>query len=253
MKTYFGEFVGTFLLVFIGCGTVALDILFGTFGSLNLVALVWGIGVALAIFATRNICPAHLNPAVSIGMSILGKLEVKKLPFFLFAQFAGAFAASGILYLIFSDALIQFELTNSIVRGTPESIRTAAMFGEFFPNPGFSDIQISWIQAALLECTGTFALVLFILLFTEKLKLHRNAVPLLIGLTVCFLIILIAPYTQAGLNPARDFGPRLFASLLGWGEAAFPLPSYSFLTVYILGPIAGGAAIAWMFRTLKIR
>lgn len=251
MKTYFGEFSGTFLLVFIGCGTVALDILFGTFGSLYLVALIWGIGVALAIFATRSICPAHLNPAVSIAMSIMGKLDVKKLPFFLLAQFAGAFAAGGALYFLVSDSLVQFEVANSIVRGTPESIRTAAMFGEFFPNPGFSDIQISWVQAGLLEGVGTFSLVFFIVLFTEKVKLHRNAVPVLIGLTVSVLIIFIAPYTQAGLNPARDFGPRLFASLFGWGEAAFPLPSSSFLTVYILGPILGGALIALMFRISK--
>jgi len=251
LKAYFGEFLGTFLLVFIGCGTVGLETLFHTFGSLYLVAIVWGFGVALAIFATRKICPAHLNPAVSIAMSILGKLEFRKLPFFILAQFAGAFVAGGALFFILNDSLIEFELANSIVRGTSESIRTAAMFGEFFPNPGFSDIRISWIQAALLECAGTFALIFFILLFTEKVKLHRNAVPVLIGLTVTVLIVLIAPYTQAGINPARDFGPRLFATLAGWDEAAFPVPSYSFLTVYILAPIVGGVAIASLFRIRK--
>ena len=71
-------------------------------------------------------------------------------------------------------------------------------------------------------------------------KNESQYTPLLIGMTVGGLICLLAPISQGGFNPARDFGPRLFSYFAGWGDAAFPTPSFSFLTVYILGPIGGG-------------
>ncbi len=71
-----GEFLGTFILVFFGCGSVAVAVLFNAFSSLLEVALIWGFGVAIAIYATRNICPAHLNPAVSLSMCIIKKFQI---------------------------------------------------------------------------------------------------------------------------------------------------------------------------------
>ena len=79
-------------------------------------------------------------------------------------------------------------------------------------------------------------------------KNESQYTPLLIGMTVGGLICLLAPISQGGFNPARDFGPRLFAYFAGWGDAAFPAPPYSFLTVYILGPILGGIAPAVVFK-----
>jgi glycerol uptake facilitator protein len=253
LKEYIGEFTGTFILVFFGCGSVAGAVLFGAFSSLWEVAIIWGLGVALAIYCTRNVCPAHLNPAVSVAMTIAGKLAPKKLPIYVLFQFFGAFSAGALLYFIFKDSLLTFETANSIVRGNEESVRSAMMFGEFFPNPGFEGkFEISWIQAMLLEGIGTFILVFAIFRLTEKEEQINNFTPLLIGLTVTIIICIIAPFTQAGLNPARDFGPRLVAYFSGWGEAAFPEIRLSFFTVYILGPVIGGILARYAHKLFSL-
>ena len=90
LKEYFGEFLGTLLLVFFGCGAVAIAVLFETLNLLG-VAIAFGLGVSLAIFAVRNICPAHLNPAVSIGMFLSKRLSIQKLPFYIVAQLFRSF------------------------------------------------------------------------------------------------------------------------------------------------------------------
>jgi glycerol uptake facilitator protein len=240
-KELVGEYIGTFIIVLFGCGSVASAVFLDSFGSLLEVAIIWGIGVAIAIFSTRNICPAHLNPAVSVAMAFFGDFSAKKLPLYAISQFLGAFSAAALLYFIFGNTITSFESNHNIIRGSIESMQTAQMFGEFFPNPGFaSKISISALQAMALEGIGTFILVFVIFRLTEKSEEVDNFTPVLIGLTVTIIICLIAPYTQSGLNPARDFGPRVFAYLAGWGNAAFPIAPFSFLTVYILGPIIGG-------------
>ena len=241
-KELLGEFIGTFIIVLFGCGAVGGAVLFGAFTSLFEVALIWGFGVTIAIFCSRNFSSAHLNPAVSIAMTLAKKLEARKLAPYILAQFIGAFVGGLVLYALFGSSITHYETVNGIVRGTPESVVTAQMFGEFFPNPGFADkIQIGWVGAMLCEAFGTFLLVFVIFKLTEKEEQLDNTTPFFIGLTVCLIICLIAPFTQAGLNPARDFGPRLVAYLIGWGNAAFPVDPFSFFMVYILGPIIGGA------------
>ena len=101
------------------------------------------------------------------------------------------------------------------------------MFGEFYPNPELgSEVAISTINAFLAEMVGTFALVFLIFSLTDGCNVGRpddSFSPLFIGLSITVIISIIAPLTQAGLNPARDLSPRLFAYLAGWGYAAFPL------------------------------
>ncbi|MCP4521753.1 MAG: aquaporin family protein [Cytophagales bacterium] len=244
-----GEFIGTFLLILFGCGAVAAAVLFEAFSSLFEVASIWGIGVMMAIFASRNLCPAHLNPAVSIAMVIANKLEVKKLPLYVLSQFLGGFIASAVLYLTFQDAINTFELNHNIIRGTETSVKTAMMFGEFYPNPGFADkFSISTLSAFSLEALGTFILVFVIFSLDGKMK-NGDLMPILIGATIVLLICLIAPFTQAGFNPARDFAPRLFSYFAGWGNVA--IPSLGVIIVYVLGPIVGGIIGAIAYR-LKI-
>lgn len=252
IKELLGESLGAFIIVFFGCGSVAGAVYLGAFQSLLEVAIIWGIGVALAIFTTRNICPAHLNPAVSIALALAKKFSWKKVPSYILAQFIGAFIASGVLYYIFQDAIAVYEASLNIIRGSEESYKSAVMFGEFFPNPGFAGkFEISWVTAMILEAVGTLLLILVIFRLTEKEKQVDNLTPILIGLTVSAIICIVAPFTQAGLNPARDFGPRLFAYYAGWGEAAFPTPSLSFFTVYILGPIAGGVGATYLHKLMS--
>lgn len=251
MKNKFiGEFIGTYLIVLFGCGAVAGAVLFQAFTSLFEVALIWGIGVTIAIFCSRNLSPAHLNPAVSLAMLFSKKITLNEFGVFITAQFIGAFVGGLCLYFIFGDSIVLYEQTHGIVRGTPESIVTAQLFGEFFPNPGFKNVvEISWFKAALLEAFGTFLLVFTIFKLTEKES--DNTTPLYIGLTVTLIICLIAPFTQAGLNPARDFGPRMAAYLLGWKNIAFPSVTFSFLTVYIIGPCFGALAAAIINKLSK--
>lgn len=248
-KEFIGEALGTFLLVLFGCGSVAVSVLFNAYQGILQIALVWGVGVTLAIYATRHLSCAHLNPAVSLAMYFGKRMKARKLPAYLTGQFVGAFLAGLTIYLLFNPTILAFEMTNNIVRGSTESIQTAKMFGEYYSNPG-SVAVVSMPLAMAAEGFGTFLLILMIFALTEGCNIGRPndaLAPLFIGLTVTSIICLIAPLTQAGLNPARDFGPRLIAWIFGWGDAAFPDRSGGFFFVYILSPVFGGAMASWFF------
>ena len=254
-NNFIGEFLGTFLLTFFGCGVVAVSGLFGAHSGLFQVAGIWGIGVTLAIYASRHLSCAHLNPAVSLAMVLSGRMIPKKLPVYLAAQFLGAFLAGLTLLAVFSSSITHYEAFYHIVRGAPESVRTAMMFGEYFPNPSAPPAVglISWQMAMGVEALGTFILVTIIFLLTEDCNVGRpssDIAPIFIGLTVMAVISILAPLTQAGLNPARDFSPRLVAYLAGWGGIAIPGPRGGFFAVYIIGPLLGGSASALLFRAV---
>jgi len=247
MKEFVGELIGTFILVLFGCGSVAVATLFGEYSGIFQIGLAWGIGVTLAIYITRHLSCAHLNPAVSIGMVISKRMTARKLPGYLGAQFLGAFLAGWMIYLLFSPSIAAYESAHEIVRGSTESVATAKMFGEYYTG---GTAVVSMPLAIAAEAFGTFLLVLFIFALTEGCNVGRPSdamAPVFIGLTVSSVIFLVAPLTQAGLNPARDFGPRMVAWITGWGNAAFPDNSGGFFLVYILGPVIGGAIAAWFF------
>lgn len=248
-KEFIGETLGTFLLVLFGCGSVAVSILFGAYNGILQIAMVWGVGVTLAIYLTRHLSCAHLNPAVSLSMVVGGRMSIRKLPVYLIAQFAGAFLAGLVVYMLFEPSISAYESTHHIIRGTAESVQTAKMFGEYYSAPG-SLAVVSLPLAIGAEAFGTFLLVLMIFALTEGCNVGRPndaLAPLFIGLTVASVICLIAPLTQAGLNPARDFGPRLVAWATGWGDAAFPDKVGGFFYVYILAPVFGGILASLFF------
>ena len=246
---FVSELVGTFLMVFFGCGSVAVSVLFSAHSGLFQIAMIWGLAVTIAIYATRHLSCAHLNPAVSIAMVLGRRMPLAKLPGYLAGQFIGAFIAAAVLYLLFTDSIAQFETLHQIVRGSAPSFRTAMMFGEFYTHPGDAAV-VSQTTAFIAEAIGTGILVFLVFSLTEGCNLGRPGdalAPLFIGLTVTIIISVIAPLTQAGLNPARDLSPRLFAFLAGWRYAALPDQNYGFITVYVLGPICGGAIAACLF------
>ena len=251
---FVGELFGTFLLVLIGCSSVAVTVLFSAHVGPFQVALVWGFGVTIAIYATRHLSCAHLNPAVSIAMAFGRRMSWDRLPVYLVAQFAGAFLAAALLYLLFADSITHFENLHGILRDSPQGIVTAQMFGEFYPNPGAGAVAtVSMLNAFFAEAVGTFVLVMMIFSLTEGCNLGRPSetlCPFFIGLTVTVLISILAPLTQAGLNPARDLSPRLFAWLAGWGDAAFPDQSLGFLWVYVAGPIIGAILASCLFSRI---
>lgn len=242
------EFIGTYILVFFGTGAVHASVLSGAQVGLWQVAVVWGVAVALAIYATRAVSGAHINPAITLAFAAFRGFPLRKAPGYILAQLTGAFAAAATLYLLFGGVLREYESSAGIVRGAAGSELSAMVYGEYFPNPAVSQ-ALSWspagvtlAHAMLAEGLGTAFLAFFVFALTNP----RNAgspgdrlAPVFIGLTVSIVISVVAPLTQAGLNPARDFGPRLFAFCAGWGSIAIPGPSGGFFTVYILAPVLG--------------
>ncbi|RNC29364.1 MAG: Glycerol uptake facilitator protein [Candidatus Dichloromethanomonas elyunquensis] len=251
-REFAGELIGTFLLVLFGCGSVAVSVLFNSHQGLFQVGMVWGIGVSLAIYVTRHLSCAHLNPAVTLAMVTSKRMVARKMPVYLIAQFLGAFLAGLILFLLFEPSILSFEKIHNIIRGSCDSIQTAKMFGEFYNQPESISV-VSMPLAMAVEGFGTFLLVLMIFSLTEGCNLgrpHDNLTPIFIGLTVASIICLLAPLTQAGLNPARDLSPRMVAWIFGWGNAAFPDRTGGFFFVYILAPIIGGQVAGFFFTKI---
>lgn len=248
-KEFKGETLGTFLLVLFGCGSAAVSVLFNAHQGLMQIAMAWGFGVTLSIYLTRHLSCAHLNPAVTLAMVLSRRMSARKIPVYVTAQFLGAFLAGLAIYILFSPSISAFENAHSIIRGSAESVQTAKMFGEYYAAPGSTSV-VSLPLAIGAEAFGTFLLVLMIFALTEGCNVGRPSdalAPLFIGLTVSSIISLIAPLTQAGLNPARDFGPRMVAWIFGWESASFPDQSGGFFLVYILGPIVGALSASLFF------
>lgn len=242
------EVLGTFILVLFGTGSVFVAVLTGELQGLFQVAIVWGLAIALAIYSVGAISGAHLNPAVTIAVAVFRKFPWSNVPPYIASQLIGAILASALLLGLFSPLLRDFESKERIVRGAGGSERSAMVFGEYFPNPGAiapspeGDARVSHTQAMLAETVGTALLAFFIFALTDPNNRGRpdgTFAALFIGLTVTILICLIAPLTQAGFNPARDFGPRLVAYFAGWKAIAIPGPRGGYFTVYVLSPILG--------------
>ena len=257
-RWFWGELLGTFILVFVGCSTVATAVALGAPMGLVQVALVWGLGLSVAIFLTGGMSGAHLNPAITIAMAVWRDFPMKRVPGYIATQMLAAFLAAGLLYLLYNGSIVAFESASGVTRGEPGSEASAMIFGEFFPNPDgkpltpADDLRVSHLNACLAEAVGTALLALAIFGFTGK----RNEsgpgplTPLAIGITLTVLISLFAPLSQAGFNPARDFAPRVFSALAGWGGIPFSTNGIGWLTVYIVSPIVGALAGGWIGRKL---
>ena len=244
-----GEALGTFLLVLFGTGSVACAVLTGALQGLWQVATVWGFGVTIAIYSSAALSGAHLNPAVSLAFALLRPHSFPRarlLPYWL-AQLVGAVLAGLVVWAAFAPFLARFELNEGLIRGAAGSERAAMIFGEYFPNPAIfgtgpeAAALVSPLAAMLIEALGTAILVLVIFALSDPDNAaapEPTLVPFFVGFTVAVLISLFAPITQAGWNPARDFGPRLVAVLAGYGTVAIPGPQGGFW-IYIVGPLLG--------------
>ena len=115
MKVFIGEGIGTFVLTLFGCGSVTVAILFGEYSGIFQVGLIWGVAVTLAIYLTRYLSCAHLNPAVTLAMVLSKRMEANKLLPYMAAQLLGAFAAGLVLYLLFAPSITAYEAAHQIV------------------------------------------------------------------------------------------------------------------------------------------
>ncbi|MCI0641717.1 MAG: aquaporin [Gemmataceae bacterium] len=274
------ELIGTFLLVFFGCGAVHAAVITGAQSGLWQVAIVWGVAIMIAVYVTGAVSGAHINPAITVALwawrGFPGHLVVP----YIVSQVAGAMLAAATLFLFFGPLIEQKEKSLGVTRGVAGSEMTAMCYGEYYPNPGrmadpwkgYFDAakDQGWIEtsppriredhyalvsetvAFLAEVLGTLILALAVFAVTDERNAEApaaNLAPVFIGLTVAILISVIAPLTQACFNPARDFGPRVVAFFAGWGEIALPGPNgRGFLTVYIVAPCLGALAGGGLYQ-----
>lgn len=224
IKKYIAEFLGTMVLVLFGCGTAVVcgGYTGGTgSGYLGVVAisLAFGLAIVAAAYAIGDISGCHVNPAVSLAFLITGQLSVKDFIGYVIAQVLGAFAGSGILWIITSNSDLSGEGANG--------------YGEL------SAVGLNAGGAFLVEVVLTFVFVMTILGVTRTPK-TSNIAGLVIGLTLTFVHLIGIPLTGTSVNPARSLAPAVFAG----GEAL------SQVWVFILAPLVGAALAAVVFKLL---
>ncbi len=254
-----GEFAGTFILVFFGVGAVNAAVATGAQAGLWQVAVVWAFGVSLGIYTAASLSGAHINPAITAMAAVWDRFPLTRVVPYWVAQTAGAACASLVLYAMFAETIVEFERQHGLLRGGPGSELSAMMFGEYFPNPAiYGTAEEAWRviserSAFIAEMIGTAMLGFLVCVVTSDRNTARPlgaAQAVVIGVGVAAIISVVAPLTQAALNPARDFGPRAVSYFLGWGEIAIPGPRGGWLTVYIIAPILGAIIGGGIYRAL---
>lgn len=247
IQGFTGEVIGTFLMCFLGIGAVATAILFQAHTGPFQVGMVWGLAIAIAIYATRNLSCAHFNPAVTFAMCISKRCSWKNFPVYVLGQFVGAILAASALWVFFADSVKKSLDAANLAMDVASP--ASSIWCEVFPNT--ANGVISMPVAAFAEALGVFILVMIIFSMTEGCNIGRpsdDLFPLFIGLTVAALICTIGPMTDAGLNPARDLGPRVVGWFVGWKNIAFSTDSF---IVYTIAPLIG-AGLAAIFFTKVI-
>ncbi|NAW66296.1 MIP/aquaporin family protein [Photobacterium halotolerans] len=238
------EFIGTGLLIFFGVGCVAALVLAGAdFGQWE-ISIMWGLGVTIAIYCTAGVSGAHINPAVTIALALFHGFDKTKVLPYILSQLAGAFCSAALVYGLYSNLFTEFESAQGILRGSAESLATAGIFSTY-PNPA-----LSLSGAFAVEFVITAVLMFAILAIgDEKNGAPRGALgPVLIGILIAVIGGSLGPLTGFAMNPARDFGPKFFAYLAGWGEMALTGgKDIPYFIIPILAPIAGAGFGAWLY------
>ncbi|HBO39257.1 MAG TPA: aquaporin [Pasteurellaceae bacterium] len=240
-----GEFIGTGLLIFFGVGCVAaLKVAGANFGQWE-ISIMWGMGVALAVYTTAGLSGAHLNPAVTIALWKFACFDGKKVVPYIISQVLGAFCAATLVYFLYQNLFIDFETSHNIVRGSKESLSLAGTFSTY-PHPS---LGIS--QAFLVELVITAVLMALILALTDDGNgLPRGPLaPLLIGVLIAVIGGAMGPLTGFAMNPARDFGPKFFAYLAGWGDIALSGgQDIPYVLIPLTAPVMGALLGAWGYK-----
>jgi glycerol uptake facilitator protein len=227
------EFIGTMILILFGNGVVAMVALFGrgvtgeiVNGGFTNITFAWGLGVTMGIYIAGRVSGAHLNPAVTVALAVFRGFPWKKVVPYTFAQTAGAFTAAAIVFWNYRPAFLTAD---------PGLERTAGVFTTF---PAFPHL----LSAGLLDQTiGTALLLLLIFAIIDERNQPppANLGPLMIGLVVVAIGMAFGGMHGYAINPARDFGPRLFTVLAGFKNNGLTDGSMVWW-VPIVGPLVGG-------------
>ena len=228
MKKYMAELLGTFVLVFVGCGTVVFSAPY--LGNLG-IALAFGLAVMAMVYAVGPISGAHLNPAVSLGVFVNGRMSAKEMFCYWCAQILGAIAAAAILFGIAKSA--GMEIGTFAANG----------YGEFFSD---ADVAGGYLQtnvwgAFATECVLTFVFLMVILGVTDSKHANGAFGGLAIGLTLTLIHLISIPLTNTSVNPARSISQALFS------ENALALPQ---LWLFIVAPLVGAALAGLCYKCI---
>ena len=227
------EFLGTFVLILLGNGVVAMVVLFPSknpgetiHGGFTNITLGWGLAVTMGVYIAGKISGAHLNPAVTLALAVFRGFSWRKVLPYSIVQTAGAFVASALVYWNYRAAFMQAD---------PQLDHTAGVFTTFpaypaIPQAGFLD-----------QLIGTALLVLLIFAIVDEFNAPpgANLAPVLIGLVVVAIGMSFGGMHGYAINPARDFGPRLFTVFAGFRNNGLSDGARVWL-VPVAAPLLGG-------------
>jgi glycerol uptake facilitator protein len=247
------EFFGTFILIVLGDGAVAVSVAalpgsgrqtlhLAPFGPANWLIIAWGwaFAVTFGVYVAGGVSGAHINPAVTLAFALRRGFAWRKVVPYWTAQVAGAFAGAALVYAVYGSAINWYNSNSHLAR--PHSLNTFSIFATF-PASYFHG---SFVGPFVDQVAGTAILLAIIAALTDRCNQApgSNLSGLLIGLLVAAIGLSYGVNAGYAINPARDFGPRLFTWLAGWSRIAFP-GSYQWFSSYwwipIAGPLVGGA------------
>lgn len=227
MKKYIAEFIGTFVLTFMGCGTAMLVGCAADAGcGYILTALAFGLSIVAMAYSIGNISGCHINPAVSLGVYMNGGMSAKDFGGYVVAQVCGGLVAAIMLAAVWACGGV------------------TDMTGGFGSN-GLSGVNGNALAGCLVEIILTFIFVLVILGVTNEKFGHGSFAGLVIGLSLTFVHIVGIGLTGTSVNPARSIGPAIVAACTG---NMAPLGS---LWVFIVAPLVGAALAALVHKFLN--
>ena len=225
MQKGLAEFIGTFWLVFGGCGSAVLAAGFPELGIGFLgVALAFGLTVVTMAYAIGHISGCHLNPAVTVGLWAGGRFDARDIPLYVVAQVAGAIVAAFLLFYIASGNPAYDLATNGLA---------ANGFGEGSPG-GYNMVAGLTIEILLT------AFFLWVIMGSTDGRAPAGFAPLAIGLALTLIHLISIPVTNTSVNPARSTGPALVVGGLALQQ----------LWLFWLAPLVGGLVGGWLYRTI---
>jgi glycerol uptake facilitator protein len=250
------EFLGTFILIMFGDGAVAMAVAglpgsgrtatsvtsFVGVGDWLLIVFGWAFAVMFAVYVAGGISGAHINPAVTLAFAVRRQFPWNKVGPYIGAQVAGAFVGAAVVFAVYGSAINAANAAQHTPRDGGKALATFSIFATF-PAPYFHG---SWVGPFVDQVVGTALLLLLIVALIDKRNMAPvgNMGPLLTGLVVGAIGLSFGANAGYAINPARDFGPRFFAWIAGWGDVALPgsIPgAFSwYFWIPIVGPIVGG-------------
>ena len=253
------EFFGTFVLIAFGDGVVAMAVaalpgsgraatpttIFLAAGDWLLITFGWAFAVAMAVWVAGGVSGAHINPAVTLAFAVRRKFAWVKVAPYMAAQVIGAFVGAALVYLVYDNAINAFNIAAGTPKSSGGALATYSIFATFpagYFHGGYAGPLIDQI-------VGTAFLLIFVVAIIDvrNTAVGSNLAPLIIGFAVAAIGMSYGANAGYAINPARDFGPRLFAYFAGWGKVALPGTYHSiglnfsgYFWIPIVGPLIGG-------------